>query len=140
MVWDGSNLHGFNASGRSPQAWNRAHFNNYKTMPLTGWDSVTIPGAVSSWITLSKQFGRLEFSKLFTTAINYAERGFLVSPITAENWQTGANAFKNNKGFAKVFYLKGVLLMPVNYFKHLFMQKLSNKLLQLMVQHFIMVL
>src|SRR3989338_4888115 len=59
MVWDGAQLHGFNASGRSPRAWTREHFNDYKTMPQTGWDSVTTPGAISSWVALSTQFGRL---------------------------------------------------------------------------------
>jgi len=107
IVWDGGRMHGFNASGRSPHAWTREHFNSYQTMPLTGWDSVTTPGAISSWVTLSEKFGRLDFRKLFTTAIHYAEQGFLVSPITAAHWREFSKPFKNNSEFAKVFLPKG---------------------------------
>ena len=41
-------------------------------MPQRGWDSVTIPGAVSGWIALSKRYGKLPFADLFAPAIRYA--------------------------------------------------------------------
>ena len=47
LVWDGQRLHGLNASGRSPRAWTQEHFSRYAQMPSHGWDSVTVPGAVS---------------------------------------------------------------------------------------------
>src|SRR5512134_3522618 len=47
ILWDGQQLHGLNASGRSPAAWTPARFSGHAAMPKTGWDSVTIPGAVS---------------------------------------------------------------------------------------------
>ena len=53
MVWDGKQLHGINASGKSPKGWSRLHFAKYKKMPQAGWDSITVPGAISStssWI------------------------------------------------------------------------------------------
>jgi gamma-glutamyltranspeptidase/glutathione hydrolase len=65
IVWDGKELHGLNASGRSPAAWNFEHFSQYESMPLLGWDSVTVPGAVSSWVELSDRFGRLPFVTAF---------------------------------------------------------------------------
>src|SRR3954462_779992 len=49
LVWDGSKLHGLNASGRAPQAWSLERFANLRRMPELGWDSVTVPGAVSGW-------------------------------------------------------------------------------------------
>ena len=54
IIWDGKSLHGLNASGRSPADWHYERFANFKTMPFRGWESVTVPGAVSSWLTLSK--------------------------------------------------------------------------------------
>ena len=50
ILWDPSTkkLHGLNASGRAPRAWSPARFSGMKTMPRTGWDTVTIPGAVSA--------------------------------------------------------------------------------------------
>src|ERR1700674_70637 len=80
LVWDGTRLHGLNASGRSPKAWTPERFAGLQSMPRVGWDSVTVPGAVSAWAALSAKFGKLPFAELFAGGIEYAERGFLVSP------------------------------------------------------------
>ncbi|KKK42730.1 MAG: putative gamma-glutamyltransferase YwrD, partial [Candidatus Lokiarchaeum sp. GC14_75] len=80
ILWDGKKLVGLNASGRSPAAWTFEQFSHYKAMPLIGWDTVTVPGAISGWVELSKKYGQLTFKELFEPAIEYAENGFLVSP------------------------------------------------------------
>src|SRR5690349_14598910 len=49
IVWDGKQLHGFNGSGRSPAAWTPARFAGKKAVPVRGWDSVSVPGCVSTW-------------------------------------------------------------------------------------------
>src|SRR5436189_2888871 len=49
ILWDGKQLHGLNASGRSPAAWQPQRFAGREKMPSTGWDTVTVPGAVSAW-------------------------------------------------------------------------------------------
>ena len=72
LVWDGNALHGLNASGRAPAAWNPARFAGLAAIPITGWDSVSIPGAVSGWRALSERFGKLPFADLFAPAIRYA--------------------------------------------------------------------
>ena len=59
IVWDGQRLHGLNGSGRSPEAWRAERFAGRSSMPATGWDSVTVPGAVSVWSELSQRFGKL---------------------------------------------------------------------------------
>src|SRR5438105_10923435 len=41
ILWDGNTLHGLNASGRSPAAWNPRRFAGRSEMPRRGWDSVT---------------------------------------------------------------------------------------------------
>ena len=46
-------------------------------MPQRGWDTVTIPGAVSGWVALSQRFGKLPFADLFEPAIRYARDGYL---------------------------------------------------------------
>jgi hypothetical protein len=40
ILWDGHELHGLNASGRSPAAWTPGRFSGRDAMPLRGWDSV----------------------------------------------------------------------------------------------------
>src|SRR6266480_1551404 len=52
---------GLAAAGRSPAGWTPERFAGRKEMPKFGWDSVTVPGAVSSWIALSKRYGKLPF-------------------------------------------------------------------------------
>jgi gamma-glutamyltranspeptidase/glutathione hydrolase len=101
ILWDGKELHGLNASGRSPAAWGPDRFPN--GMVERGWDSVTVPGAVSAWVELSTRFGKLPFATLFEPAIDLAERGFPVSPIIAELWRRGGNLLKNQPGFAECF-------------------------------------
>ena len=59
ILWDGKQIHGLNASGRSPAAWTPDRFKGMTTMPHRGWNSVTVPGAVSAWVDLSARFGKL---------------------------------------------------------------------------------
>jgi gamma-glutamyltranspeptidase/glutathione hydrolase len=66
-----------------------------------------VPGAVSSWVALSEAFGHLPFAQLFAQAVDYAEKGFLVSPVVAEHWHQFAQPFKNNAEFARIFLPKG---------------------------------
>src|SRR5216110_2460521 len=88
IVWDGRQLHGLNASGRSPAGWTPEFFGGQKAMPTRGWNTVTVPGCVSAWLELHRKFGKLPFEKLFETAIRYAREGFLVSPTIAGQWRS----------------------------------------------------
>lgn len=87
ILWDGERLTGLNASGRAPAAWTPERFRGRQVMPSDGWDSVTVPGAVSAWVALSERFGRLPFPRLFEAAIRYADGGFQVGPKTAHYWR-----------------------------------------------------
>src|SRR3954466_14816971 len=110
IVWDGKQIHGLNASGRSPASWNAETYRaNFTEMPLRGWHSVTVPGAVSAWVELSAQFGELPFERLFQPAIEYARDGFLVSPITAWAWQRSVEIFAGPQfeSFRKTFAPSG---------------------------------
>ena len=98
IVWDGSALHGLNASGRSPALLSPERFGSQTRMPMFGWDTVTVPGAVSAWAILSKKFGRLPFKALFEAGIHYARDGFPVGPITAERWREAEDVYD---GFAE---------------------------------------
>jgi gamma-glutamyltranspeptidase / glutathione hydrolase len=107
IVASGGALVGLNASGRSPAGWTEARFADQRSMPATGWDSVTVPGAVSAWVALHKRFGRLPFATLFEPAIGYARRGFLVSPVVAEMWSRQAATLAGYREFARVFLPQG---------------------------------
>src|SRR5262249_11281472 len=104
---DGSRLHGLNASGRSPAAWEPRRFNDRRKMPTTGWDSVTVPGAVSAWTILSQRFGKLAFADLFEFAIRYASDGYMVSPTIARLWHNQVPGLRDVPGFAEHFLPRG---------------------------------
>ncbi|MCE5249225.1 gamma-glutamyltransferase family protein [bacterium] len=103
LVWDGEKLHGLNASGRSPAALKPEHFDGMEAMPELGWGPTTVPGAVSAWIALSDRFGSVPFEILFKSALDYAENGFMVSPITALRWQEAKKRYRGFPEFADVF-------------------------------------
>lgn len=107
ILWDGTELHGLNASGRAPAAWTPDYFKGHDRVPFHGWDSVTVPGAVSAWVALSERFGKLPFEVLFEPAIGYAENGFAVSPIIAQLWLRGEHQLATQPGFAQNFLPDG---------------------------------
>ncbi len=111
ILWDGKELHGLNASGRSPAAWTPDYFArkypSLSTLPVRGWDSVTVPGAVSQWMELSTRFGKLPFEKLFEPAIGYGRDGHMVSPITAVSWARQAEMLKDQPDFVRDFTPEG---------------------------------
>jgi gamma-glutamyltranspeptidase/glutathione hydrolase len=103
IVWDGERLQGLNASGRSPAGWTPEFFAGQKSVPMRGWNAVTVPGCVSAWVELHGKFGRLPFERLFEQAIRYGREGFLVSPTIARQWAQQAAELKIQPGFAEAF-------------------------------------
>ena len=109
ILWDGKQLHGLNASGVAPAAWNPAYFRRKHgdAMPLRGWDTVTTPGAVAGWVALSERFGKLPFADLFEPAIELAERGHCVGRIVADKWGRQVPLLQDLPGFAAAFMPRG---------------------------------
>jgi gamma-glutamyltranspeptidase/glutathione hydrolase len=103
IIWDGKELHGLNASGRSPAGWTAERFGGLERMPQRGWDAVTVPGAVSGWVEVSKRFGKLPFEKLFEPAIEYARHGYAVTPIIGKSWARAVELLAGEPGFAEAF-------------------------------------
>ncbi len=117
MVWDGQRLHGLNASGRSPAAWNAERFVGRETMPQLGWEVVTVPGAVSGWVALSEKFGRLPLKDLFEPAIQYAREGFPVSSMIAGRWKKAEAVYKDFPEFGATFLPNGRAPYPGEVFR-----------------------
>ncbi len=103
ILWDGSELVGLNASGGAPALWDRDRFAGRSQMPDVGWDSVTVPGAVSAWVALSDKYGRLGFKDLFESGIHYAREGFHVGPKSAYYWQLAGENLGKFDDFAEHF-------------------------------------
>ncbi|NLA58560.1 MAG: gamma-glutamyltransferase [Firmicutes bacterium] len=110
IVWDGEQLHGLNASGRSPKELTLEIVRNHSqlqdgkpTIPPTGWLPVTVPGAVSAWAALNKRFGSMPLSRLMEPAAKYAEEGHPVPPMIAHYWSFAEKRFKDNEDFRRTF-------------------------------------
>jgi gamma-glutamyltranspeptidase/glutathione hydrolase len=108
ILWDGQKLHGLNASGPAPQAWTPDYFHrkygeDAVNPPKRGWDSVTVPGAVSAWATMSERFGKLPFADLMAPAIEIAERGYLVPVVVQQKWTAATPLLQSLPGFAESF-------------------------------------
>ncbi len=107
ILWDGEALHGLNASGRSPRALEPGRFDGMEAMPARGELSVTTPGVVSGWVETHRRFGRLPFADLLQPAIDHAQHGFPVSPITARAWEAGGRVLGERPDFAAAFLPDG---------------------------------
>ncbi|MGE4240514.1 gamma-glutamyltransferase family protein [Ramlibacter sp.] len=103
MLWDGKEIAALNASGHSPAAWTPERFAGHAKMPAEGWDSVTVPGAVSAWIALWRRHGTLPLDELFAPAMRYASEGFPVSPRIARQWAAQVPRLAKQPGFADAF-------------------------------------
>ncbi len=107
VVWDGDECVGLNGSGRSPAGFTADRFEGLTAMPALGWDAVTVPGAVSAWVELSRRFGKLPFWDLFQPAIRYAREGFVVTPVIAKQWEAVAGVYAEFEEFCATFLPDG---------------------------------
>lgn len=91
LYWDAKTgkRYGLNASGWAPQALTIAHLNGkgVTSMPHSGIDTVTVPGAVAGWDQLHQRFGRLPWKQVFQPAIFYAEQGYPVPELIHAFWE-----------------------------------------------------
>ncbi len=109
ILWDGRSLHGLNASGWAPKAWDPAYFDrvNGGSIPQRGWNSVSVPGCIAGWGALHERFGRLPFADLMAPAIRYAHDGFAIATIVGAKWAAQVPELKDQPGFADHFMPRG---------------------------------
>lgn len=112
IVWDPESrrLHGLNSSGTAPAAWTPHYFQRkYREpkIPQRGWDTVTVPGAVAGWSLLHGKFGKRTFADVLAPALEYAERGFAVSPTVQDKWVRATPLLRDLPGFAEHFLQNG---------------------------------
>jgi gamma-glutamyltranspeptidase/glutathione hydrolase len=83
IVWADGCAFGLDSAGPAPAKAEPL------SVPEAGPRSVTVPGAVAGWAALAERFGTLGLDVLLADAIDAAERGYAVTPRTAEAWQRG---------------------------------------------------
>lgn len=89
LLWDGNGVQALNGSGRAPAAKTREALGleGDQAMPTYGWAGVTVPGAPRAWVDLHQRYGSLPLERVMQPAIDYARKGFPVSPVVAEYWR-----------------------------------------------------
>jgi len=98
LVWANDKLYGLNASGPAPQGISAEIVTKqgYNEIPRYGWIPVTVPGIPAAWAALAERFGRLPLAQTLRPAIDYAEKGYPVSPITGQRWQQAFALYKKD--------------------------------------------
>lgn len=116
IVWSAKdkNLHGLNASGRSPLGLSydelKAELDklNRQDLPPLGMLPISVPGAVDGWFELHKKFGKLPMKQILAPAISYGEKGFPVTELIAYYWDLSVPRLSPQPGaFAETFTING---------------------------------
>jgi gamma-glutamyltranspeptidase/glutathione hydrolase len=102
-------LYGLNASGWAPAALTAEFMRSkgYKKMPEYEIYAATVPGTVDGWDKLLKRFGRKRMSEVLAPAIRYAEQGFPVTELIAQDWADGERKLRKDANAAATYLPKG---------------------------------
>ena len=96
IAWMNGELHGMNASGRSPDKMSmdtlKAH--GFNEIPTYGWLPVNVPGVPAAWASLVDKFGKLTLKEVLAPAIRAAREGYVITPTVAKFWQAAHKKFK----------------------------------------------
>ena len=88
LVWSAKEkrLVALNASGRAGSLMTRQELvrRGHARMPSRGIETVTVPGALAGWEALLKKYGTMTIAQVVQPAIEYADKGFVVTPVIAE--------------------------------------------------------
>jgi gamma-glutamyltranspeptidase/glutathione hydrolase len=111
LYWDHQKqqLHGLNASGRSPLKLSLATFRErgLKLIPEEGPLSWSVPGCVSGWEELNRRFGTKPLGELLAPSVAAAEEGFPVSELIAASWRGSEKALQRWPDSAATWLLDG---------------------------------
>ncbi len=122
IIWDADSqqLYGLNASGRSPynMSINDIKDKGMKKIPLFGPLSISVPGCVDGWYTLHERFGNTSMQDLLQPAIHYAETGYPVTQLIAEDWRKAAERLGDQEGFKSIFAPNGQAPAKGDIFKN----------------------
>lgn len=111
IVWDPGTrqLHGYDGSGRSPQALTMDEFRRrgLEAIPPRGPLPVSVPGAVDGWFALHGRFGRLPMADVLAPTVRYAREGHPVHEVIAHYWERSVPVLSEWPGFAEQFTIDG---------------------------------
>ncbi|MEO6877646.1 MAG: gamma-glutamyltransferase, partial [Gemmatimonadaceae bacterium] len=107
LVWVAKEkrLVALNASGRAGALMTRAELvRRGRTHMVRGVEAVTVPGALAGWDALLKKYGTMTVAQTVQPAIGYADNGFPVTPVIANDWASEQRILTGDVG-AKATYM-----------------------------------
>lgn len=107
IVYDAkaNRLYGLNSSGWAPKALTIEVLRKQglRDMPVTGVNTITVPGAVEGWQKLADKFGRKKLSEDLQPAIQTAQNGYPVTEWVAAYWASEVDYLRGDAEAAKVY-------------------------------------
>jgi len=105
----GSNVVGYNGSGRAPAAATLEKLKSLGVDELTRTSphSVIVPGAVDAWCQLNKDHGKLHLSELLQPAIDYARNGYPIGQRVHHDMSKNLEHLKSNENLSRIFLNNG---------------------------------
>ncbi len=87
-------VEGLNGSGRAPADLSIEKLNELGITELHPFSihTITVPGAAAGWVDTVERWGTMEMEEVLKPAIDLAENGFPVCPITSFFWDRGARS------------------------------------------------
>ena len=107
IIWSAKEkrLIALNASGRAGTFMTRDELLRRGRTQVVGRsaESITVPGALAGWQALLRRYGTITLAHAVQPAIRYAEQGFPVTPVIAEDWEGAAAVLARDEGARATF-------------------------------------
>src|SRR4051812_9029075 len=107
MIWSAKEgrLVGLNASGRAGATMTRDELVKRGRTRVVGRsaESITVPGALAGWQTLLEKYGTITLAQALAPAIQYAEKGYPVTPVIAGDWAAAEQVLARDEGARATF-------------------------------------
>jgi gamma-glutamyltranspeptidase/glutathione hydrolase len=103
-------LYALNSAGWAPAGWTPAFFTTklgVKTVPNSGVNAATVPGAISGYDALLKRFGTLGFKDTFDRAARLADEGWGLAERRHNDLRSATNGLRNDPDSTAAFLVDG---------------------------------
>lgn len=108
-----------NASGRAGSLMTMEELKKRgRTRIQRGPESITVPGAVAGWDALLKKYGTMTLAQVLQPAIEYADKGYVVTPVIAGDWAGGKNLLSRDEGARVTLLVNGEAPKAGDFFRN----------------------
>jgi len=110
LIWVASEqrLYALDASGWAPAAWTPEYFRDtlgVDSVPGTGVNGTTVPGAVAGYEAMLERFGTMGFEETFERAATTAEEGWALTERRHADLRNSLNRIRSDEDTAATFLI-----------------------------------